>query len=167
MKKIANIYNRLEEYILVLSLIITVSIIFYQIIMRYVFHSAPFWTEEVARYLFIWQIWLGTSIGVRERKHIRIELVGSLLLKSGRVIQRHLLEILIILIWISFTIFLAVTGFQLLVEQANKGVVSVALRIPLYYAYAAVPVSCSIVTIRLLFNLYDEIKGIFKGRVAQ
>ena len=166
MKKVTKIYNHFEEILLVTSLVVTVSIIFYQVVMRYVFNSAPFWTEEVARYLFIWQIWLGTSIGVRERKHIRIELFGTLLVKTGKLIQRNILEIIIILIWVAFTIFLTVSGIQLLMDQAEKGVVSVALRFPLHYAYAAVPVGCGIVTLRLLSQLLTEFKKVLKGGVA-
>ena len=166
MKKLVKIYNHLEEYLLVLSLIVTVSIIFYQVVMRYVFNSAPFWTEEIARYIFIWQIWLGTSIGVRERAHIRIQLIGNMLISKGRLLQKNILEIVILLVWLSLTVFLTVTGFQLVADQAAKGVLTVAVRFPLHYAYAAVPVGCGIVTIRLLYELYAEFRKLLKGGVA-
>ena len=167
MKKIAKVYDRLEEYILVFSLIVTVVLIFYQVVMRYVFNNTPFWTEEVARYIFVWQIWLGTSIGVRERKHIRVELVRELFVRTGRKLQGHILEIMIILVWMAFTAFLTVSGFQLISAQAAQGAVSVGLRLPLQYAYAAIPVGCGVVTVRLAFNLVSEFKDMLKRRIPQ
>ena len=56
LKKIGHGYNKFEEYLLVISLAVTVTLIFYQVIMRFIFNDAPSWTEEVTRYIFIWQI---------------------------------------------------------------------------------------------------------------
>lgn len=62
MKKLINFYNQLEAHLLVCSLIFTVILVFFQVILRYVFSSSLSWSEELARYIFIWQIWLGTSV---------------------------------------------------------------------------------------------------------
>ena len=72
LKKLIRYYNRLEENVLILSLVFTVALIFLQVIMRKVFQNSITWSEELARYIFIWQIWLGTSIGFRDGKHISI-----------------------------------------------------------------------------------------------
>ena len=58
MKKIAQCYNKLEEWLLVGSLAFSVILLFIQVIMRSVFNSSLSWSEELARYIFIWQIYI-------------------------------------------------------------------------------------------------------------
>lgn len=77
MKKLINFYNQLEAHLLVCSLIFTVILVFFQVILRYVFSSSLSWSEELARYIFIWQIWLGTSVAQRDNSHVRIEALGG------------------------------------------------------------------------------------------
>ena len=57
LSRIGNIYNNLEEYLLVVSLVINVLLVFLQVIMRTVFKNSLTWSEELSRYIFIWQIW--------------------------------------------------------------------------------------------------------------
>ena len=64
LSRIGNIYNNLEEYLLVVSLVINVLLVFLQVIMRTVFKNSLTWSEELSRYIFIWQIWLGASIAL-------------------------------------------------------------------------------------------------------
>lgn len=55
LSRIGNIYNNLEEYLLVVSLVINVLLVFLQVIMRTVFKNSLTWSEELSRYIFIWQ----------------------------------------------------------------------------------------------------------------
>src|SRR5665648_198612 len=106
-RKIANIYNKTEEYFLLTALVISVVLIFYQVVMRYVFNNSSSWTEELSRYLFIWMSWLGTSLSARENKHIRVELLETALINRGKFKQKNVLFIIILMIWTCFTIVLS------------------------------------------------------------
>ncbi|WZL72522.1 TRAP transporter small permease [Clostridiaceae bacterium 35-E11] len=154
MKKILGYYDKLEEYLLVSSLVVTVCLIFAQVVMRYVFNSSLSWSEELARYIFIWQIWLGASLGIRERKHIRVELIYGFFKNK---VQQHVIDILATIIWIGFCIFLAVGGTQLTLDLIQKGSVSSAMRIPMYLIYVSLPVSCGIMGLRLVQQVYEMI----------
>ena len=79
LSRIGNIYNNLEEYLLVVSLVINVLLVFLQVIMRTVFKNSLTWSEELSRYIFIWQIWLGASIALKYNEHIRVTLIYSFL----------------------------------------------------------------------------------------
>jgi TRAP-type C4-dicarboxylate transport system permease small subunit len=166
MKKLINFYNKLEEYLLVSSLVATVTIIFYQVIMRFVFNDSPSWTEEIARYIFIWQIWLGTSVALKEEQHIRVELIKSALIRHNKLILKNVLELFILLAWITLTIFLTVDGFHLLGELAARHALSAGLRIPLMYTYASVPVSCLAVSLRLAARICVEFRKLANGGAA-
>ena len=47
LSRIGNIYNNLEEYLLVVSLVINVLLVFLQVIMRTVFKNSLTWSEEL------------------------------------------------------------------------------------------------------------------------
>ena len=77
--KIVYGYNHLEEYLLVGSLVFSVLLVFLQVVMRTVFKNSLSWSEELARYLFIWQTWLGVSIAFKEDEHIKVTLIYSII----------------------------------------------------------------------------------------
>lgn len=159
---IRKIWDHFEEYILVSSLVFTVFLIFIQIIMRYVFHHSLSWSEELARYIFLWQIWLGASYAVKEHRHLRIEAFKDMLPKN---VQKYA-ELLTLLIWFGFSIFLAYKGSQLTSILIKRGQVSPAMRMPMAYAYSSVPVGCALMTIRLFEEIIKLIKSLHKEGVA-
>jgi C4-dicarboxylate transporter DctQ subunit len=163
LKKLVFFYNKFEEYLLVASIIFTVSIIFYQVVMRFVFNDAPSWTEELARYIFIWQIWMGASAGLKEGRHIRLDLVMNSSIKRNRLISKNILELLIYVFWIFTTIALTVFGILYVQDLALRNALSPAIRIPLALVYAALPVSCGVSTLRIGYLIFTETKKLLKG----
>ncbi len=148
-----QLYNKFEEYILVGSLVVTVTIIFIQVIMRYVFNSSLSWSEEFARYVFIWQTWLGVSIGVRDKKHIKVELIFGLVKGRGKKV----IDIIASCIWLAFSIFITINGTQLVLDLMQKGSLSSGMRIPLYFVYVSLPISTGVMALRLVMEVYETI----------
>ena len=154
MKNLWTIYNKFEEYVLASSLIVTVILVFMQIIFRYVLNASLSWSEELTRYIFIWQIWLGTSYGLRDDKHIKIELVYNFCKPVGK----KFLKIISNLIFLAFCIFLTINGTELVMELATKHSVSSALNIPFAIVYASLPFSSFIVILRLIGQIFGIIR---------
>ena len=148
-------YDKLEEYVLCASLVFTTLVVFAQVIMRSIFNSSLTWSEELTRYIFIWQIWLGVSIAQRDKAHIKVELFNSFV-KNEKV--RAVVDIFATLILIAFNIFLVAKGSELVQQMIQRGNVSGAMRLPMYYVYAALPVSSFILTLRLLGQLVEDCK---------
>jgi TRAP-type C4-dicarboxylate transport system permease small subunit len=63
-----------------------------------------------------------------------------------------------LLIWFGFSIFLAYKGSELVLILVKRGQVSPAMRIPMAYAYASVPVGCSLMAIRLIERMVEYTK---------
>lgn len=158
LQKLIYGYDQLEEKLLCASLVLTTLIIFMQVIMRSVFNSSITWSEELTRYIFIWQIWLGVSIAQRGKEHIYLELVNSLV-KSTRI--KGCIKVISDVIMIAFNIFLVVKGFELVGQMMARGNVSGAMRVPMYYVYLALPVSSFILCLRLVGAMVDDIKLLF------
>lgn len=160
MKKIFAVYNKIEEYLLVGSLVFTTTLIFIQVVMRYVFNSSITWSEELARYIFIWQGWMGTSLGIRMKGHIRIEIITTKLELTGRKI----LDVLVATILLAFSIFLIVSGSDLVLKIASRKALSSALRIPLHYIFMALPVSSGVTSLRLIDQIFDILKSFKRSK---
>jgi len=157
MKKIKNIYDRLEEYLLVGSLVFNVIIVFAQVIMRSVFNYSLSWTEELSRYIFIWQTWLGTSTALKYNEHIRVELIYSFI-KNVKI--QRLLKILAYLIWFAFSLFLAYNGWKLTLSMISRNALSSGMRVPLAFVYISLPISSLLICLRLVPKIYTDIKNI-------
>ena len=154
LKFIRVLDEKFEEYFLIYSLIFTVSIIFLQVIMRYIFKNSLAWSEELARYIFLWQIWVGASYAAKKSKHLRVGIISSYLSDKGKIV----VEIIVLVLWIGFSIFLTTKSGELTSVLFARKQLSPAIRLPMGYAYASVPVGCGLMAIRLLQRLYSNIK---------
>ncbi len=73
-RRFTVLYARLLTGLLALSVAILVIPVTLQIISRYTaLIPAYIWTEEMARFLFIWMIMIGAMVGVRESAHFEVD----------------------------------------------------------------------------------------------
>lgn len=141
------IEKNFEKWFLIISLVAMVLIIFMQVVLRW-FHAATVWAEELARYIMLYQVWIGASYAVREDAHIRITaLIGKL---TGN--KRRVSETVVLTLW------LTVEGVHLVKEIAIMGQVSSAMRIPMTIPYASVPLGGALMSIRLVQKLIQGMK---------
>jgi TRAP-type C4-dicarboxylate transport system permease small subunit len=81
-------YAALLSWLLVLSVAILVIPVSLQIFSRYTALIPSYiWTEEMARFLFIWTIMIGAMIGVRESTHFEVD-VWPRLSERGEALAR-------------------------------------------------------------------------------
>ena len=160
-KKIVYGYDKLEEYLLCASLVVTTLIIFAQIIMRSVFNSSLTWSEELTRYIFIWQIWLGVSIAQKEKQHIKVELLFSFI-KNEKF--KDVVDIIATLIMIAFNVFLVIKGSELVGQMIVRHNLSGAMRLQMYIVYLVLPLSAGILSLRLAGQLVSDMKDLFSGK---
>ncbi len=159
MKKLISIYNKLEEYFLVYTMILMVIIVFVQVIFRYILNNSLSWSEELVRYIFIWQVWLGASLGMRINEHIRVDMFVKLLPN----VPQKILGILTDLLVLAFYIFLIVYGFKYLQNVIAKDMTSTALKLSLAYVYASLPVGSVIIALRYAVLVGRETVGLLRG----
>lgn len=160
MRKIVEYYDKAEAHILAISLAVTTLLIFIQVILRYVFNSSLHWSEELARYVFIWQIWLGTSIAMKTDEHIRMDMLGNKLNERGKMILSIISNSLMLL----FCLFLVCYGSELVHSMMRRGISSPALRIPMWVVYLALPASQLIVGMRLISRIIKNTYSLLNGR---
>ena len=153
MSAVLRLYNKFEEYLLVLSLAVSVALVALQIVFRYFINASIPWSEELTRYIFIWQIWLGPSFAQRDGKHLKVEVLYSLMNPAGK----KFLSVLSNLIFLSFCVFLTVNGFSLVMNLAHRYSLSPAMEIPLLFVYLSLPVSNFVLSVRIIAGLKEII----------
>ena len=141
-----KIWDHLEEYVLVYSLMVSVALVFVQVVMRRVFNNSLSWSEELARYLYVWQTWLGVSYAARNGTHLRITMLKDRL--PAKVQQ--ILEIFVVLVWMGFGIFVIYQGMGVVNTIASFGQKSSALKIPMQFCYMSIPVGMFLMCIRIV-----------------
>lgn len=154
--------DKLEEWFLVGSMAFSVLLVFAQVVMRYVFKNSLSWSEELTRYLFLWMSWVGASYAVRCRSHFRVTLLLDML--KGKV--REAYELLILLIWLGFGVFMTYQGGRMSLLLWQRGQLSAAMEIPMALAYASVPFGCALMTLRLALDFKDTLSGFLSPKEA-
>ena len=119
-------------------------IIFMQVVMRYVFHSSLTWSEELARYLFVWLVYFSVAYTAKRQAHIRIDAAIYLYPKALRPWIEILSEIIVLI----FSIFIAITSVTVFQKISASGQISPALHIPMQFVYAAPLVGFVLTAIR-------------------
>ncbi|KXL52772.1 ectoine TRAP transporter small permease protein TeaB [Anaerotignum neopropionicum] len=142
----------------ILMVIMTV-LIFIQVIMRYVFGSSLVWSEEMARYVFIWLIYLGISYGARVMKHIKIEAALGLFPKKLRPFVIILGDVLFLV----FSVVIVYLAYDVVMHQVKLNQKSPAMQIPMWFMYSAPMVGFALTAIRQIQVIFIKIKGIMKG----
>jgi TRAP-type C4-dicarboxylate transport system permease small subunit len=61
----------------VAAMSVMLVVIFAQVISRYVFNWTPEWSEELARYLFVWVVFIGSALIMGESGHLAVQFVPN------------------------------------------------------------------------------------------
>lgn len=151
--------DNLEVFLCVILMSVMTLLVFLQVVMRYVFHNSLSWSEELARYVFIWLIYLGISYGCKLRKHIKIDAALYLFPKKARKYVVIIGDVLFLV----FAVYIVITGFKYCMAQAAMGKASSALRIPFQYVYFATVVGFGLSAFREVQTIIYRIKCIKNG----
>jgi len=150
-RKAIELWDRMELYITGILAGAATFIAFYQVVMRYVFHSSPEWAEESVLYLILWSIFIISSKLVRDDEHVGADFFIKMLpLRSQKVIQ--LLNGILALSFLSIVIWY---GFQIVcaaLEMDERS--TTTLRFPLWIAYLAIPSGGCLIFISYIYRLY-------------
>lgn len=112
--------DHVEEFFMIPLIFAMSIIIFIQVVCRYVFQNSLTWSEEMARYMFVWLVYFSVSYTARREKHIRIDAAINLYPKKARPYIEILSEVIVL----GFAIFIAVTGYTVFGKIAWSGQMS-------------------------------------------
>lgn len=98
MKKITDLYFRLLKLLIALLMLGMVVLVFGNVVLRYAFNSGISVSEELSRWFFVWMVFLGALIALRERAHLGLDSLIKRLPPLGKrfcLVIGHLLMLLV------------------------------------------------------------------------
>jgi TRAP-type C4-dicarboxylate transport system permease small subunit len=155
-----NIDENGERWLLLPLYALIVITIFMEVFRRFALSYSSIWAEEVARYAFIYVSWIGASAAIKERAHIRIDLILPIVSDRTRAI--------IMIFGDLATIVLAVLAFwwslETVLVSIEFGSVTHGLRISLAWFLAAVPLGFAMMLVRLIQSIIRDVTDLKAGR---
>lgn len=155
MRKFNRILDQAEEIFSIIVFSIMCLVVLWAVLCRR-FFKIPFpYGEELARYLMVYAIFVGVSIGVRKNSHLGVEVLTSFLPKGAA----HLVDIVAQLL--SLALYIAFFYFSVLLTQNiyQNGQTSAAMHIPMWLAYLALPIGFGLSIIRCVQMTVKVIRG--------
>ncbi|WHH59073.1 TRAP transporter small permease [Petroclostridium sp. X23] len=141
-----KIWDKIEEWFVLSTLAVMGIVLTVQVFMRYIFNYPLVWSEELARYLFVWLAFIGAGYGVRHHIHIEMEAFYNKFPPTMKKIVTVTTNALAIFCFA----YIIPYGIKFTIEQHS--IASSAMGIPMSYVVAAVPIGCIIVVLRLLIE---------------
>ncbi len=148
LKMVRYLNKHLEEIICVTTFLLFVVLSNLQVITRYVLpvEMSFVWTEEIARYLFVWCMYIGISWCIREDSHLKVDIIRQIISPEAL----RILEIFISIAIIGFSFVMVYYGYIVFMKQIVFGQKLAASGLPMWLVYLSFPVASLLVVIRSL-----------------
>lgn len=124
----------LVEFVLVGLMLALCVDIFLGVFSRYVVGRTMPWYDEVARYLFIWMVFVGAAVAVRRRAHFGVNVLVARWSAAGQRAARVLCWGLVM----AYAVFITVQGLRIMEGVSVQ--TSPALGLTLSWVFLAIPV---------------------------
>ena len=149
-----------ERWLLLIFYAMIVATIAMEVIRRFVLSYSSIWGEEIARYAFIYLAWIGASSAIRERAHIRIDVILHYLRPKAKAA--------IYLFGDFATLTLALIALYWSLDPIHTalkfGSVTHGLRISNAWFLAAVPIGFAMMVFRLAQSILRDWSDFRAGR---
>ena len=149
-----------ERWALLVFYSMLVATMFIEVIRREVFAYSSIWGEEIVRYSFIYLAWIGAAAAVRERGHIRIDVIMHYVSPRAKAA----LYIFGDLVMLAVALVALYWSFETVMVSAKFGSVSHGLRVSMVWFLAAVPIGFALVIFRLAQSFIRDINDLRSGR---
>lgn len=157
-----SLISRVEEIFSSTCLASMIVIISVQVFRRYVLQNSLDWSEELARYFFIWAVYIGCSFATQEDRHLEVTILRQI--KGGRYART--ITIIAHALTIIFCGCITVWGTQMVVFLIGTGQKTQALEISMFWIYITIPLGMGLMGLRtcerlwlVLTNKIDPVGG--------
>jgi len=138
MTGITRLVDAFLKYLITSVFFVLVICVVWQVFSRYVLGTPSTFTDELARFLFMWVALVGAAYTLGQRRHLAIDLLSLKLTGTAAAV----LKLFVILAVGGFAALVMVYGgAQLVAKTLSTGQVSPALRVPMGYVYCAIPLA--------------------------
>lgn len=149
--------SSLDSFLRTLCIILfafLVLLVTWQVITRFVFNAPSSFSEELAKYIFVWLALFGGAFVFGEKGHMAIEFIKDKFSEKIRYATEWFIEVITI---VFATLVMIVGGIQLIMMTWSQ--TSASLGVPVGLLYFAVPLSGLFIVLYCVHHLYQLIKN--------
>lgn len=148
-----------ENYIIMTLMIMLILLGTLQILFRFLLNFSLSWTEELTRYFFVLMVYTGASLALKQRKHVKVDILENMLSKTGRKYLYAINDciLIILLIWIGFA------GLKICYSTWEMEQLSPAMELPMYLVYTIIPVTFFLGAFRGVQVFIENLKNKERG----
>ena len=160
MKFLRNLDQNAERWLLLVFYVMLVLTMAIEVLRREVFSYSSIWGEEVVRYSFIYLAWVGAAVAVKDRVHIRIDVIMHYLGPRPKALLYIFGDLMMFVV----AIIALYWSFEAVHVSAKFGSVTDGLRVSRVWALMAVPLGFSLLMLRLVQSFIRDMRYLRDGK---
>lgn len=137
-----------------------IAVVFAQVFCRYVLNDPLSWSEECARYCFVYIAFCGGAWAGKEYAHLGVDYLVSKLPARAQDAVELLIDAAVGL----FSVL--IVAVALITIPKLSGQLSPAMRIPMYYPYSAIPIGFAFLAFYYALHFVEHLRKIRYGSDA-
>lgn len=154
MEGIEKVYLWIEgiiKAVICALLCLMVIIVFANVVSRYYLESSLAWSEEIARFMLIWLVFLGAVVAYQKDEHLGLDIFVKQLPLGMRRIVAVVIDLLVL-----FSLGLLVKGgFWMMTD--SWAWLSPATDTPYGKIYLIIPLTCGLMFLQTLIKIYKHL----------
>ena len=151
------LFVRLPYLITGTLLLLATAINFANVIGRYLFGAAIFWTEEILVFIVIWSVFVTVPSITYHGDHVRMDLFSA----RFRPPWIRIVNGAVAVLFIACGLFVAVQSYRVVALHIRTAAVSVAAAVPLAIPHAALLVGFALTVLAVLSRVRAYVNGKF------
>ena len=159
MSFLRNIDQNAERWLLLVFYVMLVITMAIEVLRRELFAYSSIWGEEIVRYSFIYLAWIGAAAAVKERAHIRIDVLLHYLGPRPKAVMYIFGDLVMFVV----ALVALYWSFETVLVSAKFGSVSHGLRISMVWFLMAVPAGFALMVWRLLQSFLRDWRSLRDG----
>lgn len=124
------------------------------VVARYVLNDALSWAEEISRYMFVWSAFLSTSLCLKKRSSIKIDMLLTALGKPAQKLMLILGDV-IMMVFFAYMLNGAIAATSSIFSTNQT---SPALLMPMYLVYGSTVAGFALSLVRLVQRVFFLVK---------
>jgi len=144
-----------EEWTLLITVMVALTSLFFNVVLRYGFNYSLAWSEELVREVIIYTTFIGCSAAIKRQQMIKIDASVQIFPKLKMPLTFFSNFVTLI-----FACILIYYGWLMAVLQLKTHQKTIILQIPLVYLYAILPLTGCMMFIRTIQVIHNDIKQV-------
>ncbi|MEH6471356.1 MAG: TRAP transporter small permease [Halopseudomonas sp.] len=154
-------FQHIEKFFIIVSYGSMTAIIFIEVIRRFVFNEQSAWSTTIPIYLFLWLAWMGASLNVQKRTHLRFTEMRQRM-SYGAQFGCLILDSVLWFVMGAVVIYFSIE--QVYISYDNFSIVQGTDDVMQWWFYLATPCAWALLLVRVVQNQVSDYQDFKAGR---